>query len=138
LFKAGMEAMKELATSPENIHKGEQLIRVLGVWCTPFSVISSISNRDTPPHRDVGSGHQWFDILVPLGKYENGWFELPGLGLTLKYDPRTIVAITGRVLRHGAFCPGDRVCLAYYMRQQVVKQLTGLNPGWMDMSIYIN
>jgi hypothetical protein len=136
LYSAGIETMKMLAASPENVHKGEQLGQVLQVWSAPFNVISTINNRETPLHRDNGSGHAWFDMLIPLGHYKNGRLDLPGLGLTLRYDPRTIVAFTGRLLRHGASCPGDRACMAYYMRHQVVKQVTGLNPDWMDMALY--
>jgi hypothetical protein len=130
LYSAGVEALRALKAHPRTITKGERLPAVLKVWSSPFTAITAISNRDTPYHRDNGSGHPWFDILLAVGDYQNGCLELPGLGMRLKYDPGTAVALTGQVLQHGASCPGDRACIAYHMKSNVVEELGLSSPSW--------
>lgn len=114
-----------------------RLARVLEEWTHPFSAISVMVNRSTPCHRDVNGRNPWLDILVTIGEYELGRLELPGLGVRLEYDPGTIVGILGKVVRHGACeVQGERVCLAYYMRDKVHERL-GLPAGpWMKVSHY--
>lgn len=136
LYQVGIEALKKLNAGHAHVVKGERLPEILRYWSSPFSVISVISNRETPFHGDNGSAHPWFDILVPLGKYENGRIELPGLGMRFRYNPGTVFGLLGRVLQHGATCPGDRVCVAYYMREQVVKKLALPKPSWMNVAEY--
>ena len=136
LYLAGIESLKTLNDVPDSIRKGEGLAAVLRIWSSPFTAITTISNCDTPYHRDNGSAHSWFDILVVVGEYENGRIEFPGLGMRLKYDPGTVVAFTGRVLRHGATCPGDRACIVYHMKQNVVRELGVAEPSWMNSSIF--
>lgn len=130
LYGVGIEALRAFKEHPEKISKGEQLSAVLNVWSSPFTAITVISNRDTPYHRDNGANHPWFDILLAVGEYENGRLELPGLGMRFKYDPGTAVSLTGRVLQHGATCPGDRACIVYHMRSNVVQKLGIPSPLW--------
>lgn len=137
LFEAGCRALKEMADGADKIHKGQELPEVLRLWGVPFSVISVICNRDTPPHRDTGSAHCWYDLLVPLGQYEKGKVQFPGLGVQMRYDPGTVVGHLGRVLRHGASCAGDRACLAFYMRENVIHDLGVEGPKhWANISDY--
>jgi len=137
LYSAGIAGLKAMDENPQSIHKGHQLAEVLRVWSSPFTAITTISNRDTPYHRDNGSAHPWFDILVAVGKYKHGRMELPGLGMRLQYDPGTVVALAGRVLQHGANCPGDRVCIAYHMKENVIESLGITSPSWANESIYL-
>uniref|UniRef100_A0A8H8CDQ2 2OGFeDO JBP1/TET oxygenase domain-containing protein n=2 Tax=Psilocybe cubensis TaxID=181762 RepID=A0A8H8CDQ2_PSICU len=81
-FRAGIEFLERISSQPEIIHKAELLKHILTFWTSPFGVISVISNRDTPFHRDNGSCHPWYDLLMPLGNYENGRIELPGVGIS--------------------------------------------------------
>ena len=76
------------------------------------------------------------DILVALGEYENGRIEFPGLGSRLRDDPGTIVAFTGRVLQHGPNCPGDRACIVYHMKLNVVEELGVTLPSWVNESTF--
>lgn len=135
LYSVGVASLRSIAENPRSITKGHRLTEVLRVWSAPFTAITAISNRDTPYHRDNGSAHAWFDILVPVGNYENGRLELPGLGMRFKYDPGTVVALAGRVLQHGANCPGDRACIAYHMRENVVQKLGLGSPSWENEPI---
>ncbi|KAH9476467.1 hypothetical protein JR316_0010379 [Psilocybe cubensis] len=129
-YRAGMKFLQRLAAEPELVHKAEILKQILTIWSSPFGVMTVISNRDTPYHRDNGSCYSWYDFLMPLGKGEHGRLELPGLGLRYKYDPMTLVAITGRLLQHGAVCDGDRAVIVYYMRRTVFEELGVQEAGW--------
>lgn len=130
LYSIGIACLKAIRESPRAIGKGERLPAVLEVWSSPFTAITAMSNRDTPYHRDNGGAHPWFDILLTVGDYANSRLELPGLGMRFKYDPGTMVALTGRVLQHGAICPGDRACIAYHMRDNVVHKLGIPGASW--------
>lgn len=107
-------------------------------WAAPFSGISVISNRESPIHRDIGGRCSWYDLLITLGEYNNGRFELPGINIRLEYNPGTIVAVAGKALLHGvAACNGDRVCIAYFMRDRVHEQLGIRTGGWMNRKRYV-
>jgi Oxygenase domain of the 2OGFeDO superfamily len=135
LYSIGIACLKEMEAS-ESISKGDRLPEVLRIWSSPFTAITTISNRDTPYHRDNGSAHPWFDILMALGTYQNGRIEFPGLGMRFKYDPGTAVALAGRVLQHGAICPGDRACIAYHMKENVVEELGIAKVSWANKQGY--
>ncbi|KAG1722599.1 uncharacterized protein EDB91DRAFT_1255995 [Suillus paluster] len=85
-------------------------------WSSVFTVLTVISNRESPFHRDVKSCPQWFDILESVGNYENGGMVLPGLGIELMYYPGVMVGISGKIICHGVpRVDGDRICWAWYM-----------------------
>lgn len=134
LYSAGIEGLTRLKSAL--VYNGHRLPEILRVWSSPFTVLTVISNRETPFHRDNGGAHPWFDILVPLGIYEHGRIEFPGLGIRLKYDPGTVVGLTGRVVQHGVTCPGDRACLAYHMKSTVIEELGIVSPSWVNLSHY--
>jgi hypothetical protein len=88
-------------------------------------------------HRDIQARKPWYDILATFGDYKDGKMELPNLGIQLEYNPGTIVGLAGKVVQHGvAHCTGNRVCLAYYMRDTVHKRARIKAPGWMNGSVY--
>src|SRR3981081_3441287 len=95
LYDAGWQTTKRLGDTPEIGPPN-----VLHQWSSVFSGVAVISNRSTPPHRDGGSRHHWYDILVTLGSYRACNLKLPGLGITLEYGPGTVVGISGSVLEH--------------------------------------
>lgn len=130
-YAAGREAVEELFTSPEKLADPEDTISLLPLWSSVFNGVSIISNRESPPHRDSKTRFEWFDILTTNGNYSDGWLNLPGLQLKLAYNPGTVVAFSGKLLLHEVKAvEGDRVCLAYYMRDCIHKFL-GVGPaGW--------
>lgn len=131
----GHEALARLDC--HSIRDPENLPRAMEYWTSPFSGISVISNRETPIHRDTGGRNSWYDLLLTLGNYELGRFEVPGIGLRLAYDPGTIVAVAGKTIAHGVSpCEGDRVCIAYFMRDGVHEQLGIRAGGWMNINYY--
>ena len=95
LYDAGRKTEQLLRDTPEIVPQG-----VLSRWASVFSSVAVISNRITPPHRDGNSRNQWYDILVTLRRYRNCNLELPGLGISLKYGPGTVMGISGKVLEH--------------------------------------
>jgi hypothetical protein len=136
LYDLGIQALSRLLANPSLCKEPEELAQILQLWYSPFSAVSVISNRSTPLHRDTGGRAQWVDFLVALGYYQQGQFEVPGLGLTLKYGPGTAVAFSGKIFRHGAKCVGDRACVAFYMRDNVLERLALPVGQWLDSSQY--
>ena len=132
LYDAGWETAKRLKRTSEI---GPQ--DVLTRWASVFSGVGVISNRSTPPHRDMGSRCHWYDILVTLGKYRNCNLELPGLGISLEYGPGTVVGISGKTLEHAVpNFEGDRVCYAYFMRDNVHEWANVPASDWMYTRYY--
>jgi hypothetical protein len=138
LFDMGVRALRELESAPNLCENAERLREVLRFWHVPFSGISIISNRITPLHCDTGGRAEWTDLLLALGEYDNGRFSVPAFGYTFKYNPGTIVALSSKIFRHGATCEGNRACIAFYMRDNVLNRL-GLPTGtWLDQVDYQN
>jgi len=128
--------LERLLSNPTVCKESEALVQILQLWYCPFSAVSVISNRSTLLHRDTGGRPQWLDFLIVIGDYQHGRFEVPGLGLTFKYNPGTALAFSGKIFRHGAHCDGDRACIAFYMRDNVLERL-GLPVGsWLNGSQY--
>jgi len=137
LYQVGLQAFKHLASDTSTVQEHNRYLQILKLWTTPFSGMSVISNRETPIHRDVQSRHSWYDILLTLGDYSNGRIELPSLGVRLQYDPGTVVALAGKVVPHGVpECDGNRVCLAYFMRNNVHERAGVPIGSWMTSDTY--
>ena len=76
-------------------------------------------------------------MLVTVGTYNDGVLALPGIGLTFEYLSGAVVALCGKLLRHEVpEVSGNRVCLAYYMRDKVHERLGVAAPGWMSLDEY--
>ena len=132
LYDAGWKAMDCLMKTPEVCPQN-----VLSQWASVFSGVSVISNRMTPLHRDNGSRTHWYDVLVSLGSYQNCNLELPGLGISLEYSPGTVVGFSGMVLEHAVpMVEGDRVCYAYFMKDNVHDWAKVPCKDWMDIYYY--
>lgn len=137
LSRAGWEAISKLRSDSSVVKDPEHLPAALQHWTSPFSGMNIISNRETILHRDVNSRNPWYDILATFGNYSQGRLELPGQGYRLEYNPGTLVALAGKVVRHGVpRVNGDRVCIAYYMRNKVHESLGIRSPGWMNREVY--
>jgi len=132
LYDAGWKATKYLGNTPETGTK-----ELLDGWASVFSGVSVISNCITMLHWDVNSRANWYDILLTLGPYENCDLKLPGLGISLEYGPGTVVGILGKVLEHAVpSFKGDRVCYAYFMRNNVHEWAKIAGKDWMETSYY--
>jgi hypothetical protein len=136
VYHTGRRALEKLFNEPDFVNKQVELFDALEVWWTPFSAMSVVSNRETPLHRDMGGRVEWSDMLIALGEYHHGRFALPGLGLTYRYNPGTVLAFSGKAFEHGATCPGNRACIALYMRDNVIKRLKLPTPSWLNVRDY--
>lgn len=120
VFNAGVEIIRTIHTTPEIIQKREMLPRILGAWSTPFTALSIMTNRQTPVHRDNGSGFTVNDLLTTIGPYSNGHLDMPSLGCRFRYNSGTIASFCGRLLTHAASADGERLCIAQYLRESVL------------------
>lgn len=136
LFDSGQEAFRRLAADPNTCDDPQRLKEILATWYAPFSALAVISNRSTPLHRDVGGRPEWLDLMLALGNYDNGRFAVPAFGYTFKYNPGTLIALSGKIFRHGAECPGDRACIVFYMRDNVLNRLGICAGSWSQATDY--
>ena len=137
LYQLGCQALRNLANNP-NLTDSPAELCALRSWYSPFSALSVISNHIMPLHRDLQGRPEWFDMLIALGEYDHGRLSLPGLGLVLRYNPGTVAAFSGKILQHGATCPGNRACIAYYMRDNVLERLKEPHINWTNIKLYID
>ena len=134
VFAAGVQCIDIICKTPERVDKREDLSEILGIWTSPYTGFSLMSNRDSPLHRDNGGGYTAMDTLLTVGEYRNGWLNFPGLGYRLFYNSGTVVTLAGRVVRHGASASGQRLCCAWYLRSTVLQALNIEEPGWVTVN----
>jgi len=132
LYDAGRQTADCLRNTPQ-IGPQDILCR----WASVFNGVSVISNRITLPHRDTGSRFNWYDILATSGRYEGCTLELLSLGISLEYSTGSVVGILGKVLMHEVRTfEGDRVCYAYFMRNNVHEWARVPGSDWMYTKYY--
>ncbi|KII83092.1 hypothetical protein PLICRDRAFT_119857, partial [Plicaturopsis crispa FD-325 SS-3] len=133
LYLCGRETLLKLGRSTE----GESLAYVLRKWGSVFNGAAIIGNRETPIHRDNNSRGQWYDLLATVGTYDDAVMEIPVVGIRLDYSGGTMVGLAGRILSHGVSrSVGERLCLAFYMRDKVHQRMGTRCAGWMDYGRY--
>jgi hypothetical protein len=126
----------------EKLKVGEGLFKwddVITNWPSVFSGIEVISNRITPPHRDTNAAPTMYDFLVSAGTHTEAWLDLQDVNAHLAYNPGTVVALCGKVLRHGVqtWIGGERICVAHFIRDAVQERLNLRCPDWVNNSRYI-
>ena len=136
LYDIGCNSLQKLHNFPEYVRNFQHLPGALQDWNVPFNALSVVSNRTTPWHRDTLGRKEWLELLVALGDYEDGRFELDGLNILFRYDPGCILATSGKLFRHGAHCDGERACLAYYMRDLVQERLGQPVVPWANIRMF--
>ena len=128
LYNAGWETIKHL--------KDPKICPwdILNQWASVFSSVAVISNCITNPHQDLGSRDNWYDILASC---QDCSLKLLGLGISLKYGPGMVVGVAGKVLEHEVpSFEGDRVCYAYFMRDNVHEWANVACCDWMKTEHY--
>lgn len=135
-FKIGTAAIMKLKHDKPQLkpHDNVQL------WPSFFSGIEVISNRVTLTHRDTQSAHVHYDFLVSAGRHTGAWLDLPDIQARLLYNPCTVTAICGKILRHGV--PywddgGERLCIAHYIRDKIHNRLGLGRPEWVTNKPYL-
>jgi hypothetical protein len=110
---------------------------IISIWTSIFNGILVISNRETPIHRDNLSHPEWYNLLATIGPYRSAIFELPGVGIRFRYNSGTVIGLSGRLLRHVVSeSDGERVCIAYYMRDNVQRRLEAKFASWNSWDKY--
>lgn len=141
LYYAGRMAFQTIIDNPTMMKDGEEdaALTLLQFWTTPFTGYGLISNCFTPFHRDNNSQGSWFDFLTTVGEYERGSrLILKNLDMELQYDSGTMVALLGKLVRHGTTnFTGNRICLAQYMRDNVLDRCRIQSPPWMTVTTTI-
>jgi hypothetical protein len=134
-YRLGTEAITKLKTGSylAKPHDNVQL------WPSFFSGIEVISNRITPLHRDAQAAPPVYDFLVSAGTHEEAWLDLPDVNARAIYRPCTVVAVCGKVLRHGVmgWKGGERICLAHFIRDNVHNRLQLPRPDWVSNDQYL-
>ena len=124
LFEMGLDSMSKMSNQ-------ETLKDVLDLWWSVFNGVQVISNRETPVYHDHSSLSCWYDLLTTMGPYKTAHLELPGVGLRFSYGSGTVIGLCGRVLRHGvSLADEERICVAYYMRENVQRRLGSKLASW--------
>lgn len=91
---------------------------------------SILVNRQTPQHRDRRNHPQVIDTLLLCGDFVNGRFFVPELNLSCPYNPGTFIMFRGGALLHrvGDWEGERRICLASYLHQSVVQEMSFVAP----------
>jgi hypothetical protein len=73
-------------------------------------------NRASGLHTDSHDPPLSWAILVALGSHEDGFIDIPHLGLKARLNPRDAVMIRGRVLPHQVtnWKGGQRICIPHF------------------------
>jgi hypothetical protein len=133
VFSAGIKIIRAIHTTPELVHKAETLPHILAAWSTPFTALSLMNNRNTPVHRDNGSGFTVNDMLITVGPYTNGVLEIRSLGCRFRYHSGTIASFSGRLLTHTASAEGERLCISQYLRESVLQTFDITDDMWTTL-----
>jgi hypothetical protein len=126
-------------TSMEQLASREDFAELVMSWQLVYNGCQVISNRNTLIHQDNNSQAEWYNTLVTIRPYAGAEIELPGVGLRFAYETRTVFLLCRRILRHGVSeGQGDRVCIAYYMRENIQRRLNVKPAGWSLTKFYEN
>lgn len=138
MYRAGRASLQQLRVQTDEIKDGADVQPIIEKWASVFNGVSVIINRQTPFHRDNNSRAEWYDMLATIGTFQDPIMELPGIGRRFAYNSGTVVGISGRCLQHGVSeSQGERLCLAYYMRDNVHERLGIPVATWMNVDKYI-
>ncbi|KAG1770149.1 hypothetical protein EV702DRAFT_978295 [Suillus placidus] len=69
-------------------------------WASVFTALAIVCNRHSPMHRDPLSHPQWFDVMTTTGNYGVASIKMPNLGIESVYPAGSMVAGSGRIIRH--------------------------------------
>jgi hypothetical protein len=128
-YHASVAALKGIKL----LNHEDRLCKHLDAWTSIFSGYTFVTNRPTALHRDTNGFKAGFDYLTVSGSAKS-ILTLPDLNVECAYDPGTVVAIAGRVLRHAVEKkgPGDRICVARWVRERVLLKY-GMGPSPEDL-----
>ena len=134
MYRTGCKAMVKLGHWSEGTGQ-EDILSVLPIWPSIYNVASVVVNRASPVHLDIQGRSQWLDLLTIVGEYWDLDLTLPTIGLRLRYDPGTVVALSGQLIHHGLDAAGaNRGVVAFYMRDNVHEHLDVGRCNFMEVN----
>lgn len=128
LYLAGLQASNTIQALHPNMH-----------WASVWSGIALIVNRQTPNHRDSGGSLSMYDLLISAGTHQTCYIDITDLGAEFLYLPGTMLALSGKVLRHGvkSWSGGERICAAHFMKDGVHNRVGQPRPAWPVLEDYL-
>ena len=134
MYCTSREAMVKLGHWLEA--KGQQdILSVLPIWPSIYNVVSVIANQVSLVHLDIKGHPQWLDLLTTVGEYQDLDLTLPTIRLRLRYDPGTVVALSGQLIHHGVDTAGaDRGVVAFYMQDNMHEHLVVGRCNFMEVN----
>lgn len=137
-YKRGVELMSKLRTYSKDRGELAKIGAAAKDWPSSFSGISILANRKTQEHRDNGGHWAWYDMLLTAGSYTHCTLDLPDLDINIAYPPRSLIALTGKTLKHAVpdWEGGDRICWAHFIRRMLLHKHQLVYPGWVQQQSY--
>ena len=99
-YETGLKILNCIEEEPTCLMEPEYVQTMLDVWCSPFSSCAIIVNHETSCHRDVGSRHEWYNVICIMGSYKTTTAQLPGLTAGFNYHAGMAIALCGQILAH--------------------------------------
>jgi hypothetical protein len=132
LYHAAQSTLQKMTTLPDPIPS------YIHAWPSVASGIAVIVNRGTRPHKDQNGMNSCYDFLMTAGEYTDCHLELGDLNMKLEYLPGGVVAICGKVLKHGVggWTGGDRICVSHYFRKNVFYRMKTEVPEFVKVSSF--
>ena len=129
-YETGLKILNCIEEEPMCLREPEYVQTMLDAWCSLFSGCAIIANCETPCHRDVGSRHEWYDVICTMGSYGTTMAWIPGLTAGFNYHAGMAIALCGQILAHKVDMHEDRhqVCFAWFMRDNI-QEYIGISPG---------
>lgn len=93
-------------------------------WTSVFTAVCVVANRVTPPHKDTKGAFRLLDTLINTGTSTKTFVCLRELKARFAYNPGTAILFAGRLFVHEVppWTTGERVCYAYFMREEVLRR----------------
>ena len=136
MYQTGREAMIRLGNWVAG-QKDPDLWDVFPLWSSVYNVVSVMANRLSPYHTDSNGQPQWLDLLVSVGCYNGLDFVVPTIRHRLRYEPGTVIALSGQMLEHGVGpVEGQRGVLSYYMRDNVHEYMDVPRCNYMQSAMW--
>jgi hypothetical protein len=133
MYVMGQEALVQLGGWAERERDGN-ILEVLPMWPSVYSVTSVMVNQVSPFHLDIQGWPQWLDLLVSIRDHEELDMVLPTIGLRLWYDPGSVLAMSGQLIKHGVGpVSGNRGVVSFYMRDNVHDHMDVVRCNYMHV-----
>ncbi|KAI6005416.1 hypothetical protein EDC04DRAFT_2611552 [Pisolithus marmoratus] len=100
MFAAGWEALIQLGMEART-QEDMDMSSILQIWNSVYNCTSIMVNCATPYHTDINGWQPWLDMLMMVGDYMLLDMVIPTLKLQFRYNPDTIIAMSGSALEHG-------------------------------------